>query len=112
MGLEKIEEKNEMRKQPIAEENGQKNTATEGFLELLVALRNFDKDFTKKTMARVLENIVMGDSSSRKLKRQQPSRLPKMLHNTRRTQGPANPNRAKLDKIIRFRMIAGTLMIT
>lgn len=49
-----------MQKQPIAEENGQKNTATEGFLELLVALRNFDKDFTKMTMARVLENIVMG----------------------------------------------------
>lgn len=38
-------------------------------MKLLAALQNFDKDFAKETIGRVLENIVRGDSSKRKPKR-------------------------------------------
>lgn len=88
--MENVGRKLKFQKQATTKEVLQDNNGPRGYLELLRALRNFDKHFAKKTMTRVLENIVRENISGRKIRKRQPSRLPKRLCNRGRALGQDN----------------------
>lgn len=48
-------------------------------LSLLAAMHGYDRELIKEAIARLIENIISGESLKRQPKKRKPSRLPKRL---------------------------------